>query len=253
MTLGNIIRQNRQRLGLSQPDLASRAQIEQSYLSKLENDHSAPSDEILKRVMLALELDIASLCAQLDTHRVDPKVLHIESIRTYLASHQQKSQRRNIVLMTLFTLIIGIGVALFYVGHAQAFFPGTLYSYESPGEIQPDEPADYYHGGWRRALTSLAGVGNNEVAEQIRQAETVQANRVEYHTLQSFQPLENNFTRHLDNGNRRFYRVRGSTIEVARPQNGWLMFFGIVLSISGLIALVMLLRLGAHDSPAGGH
>lgn len=248
MTLGNIIRQNRQRLGMSQPELASRAQIEQSYLSKLENDHSAPSDEILKRVMLALELDIADLCAQLDTRRVDPKVLHIESIRTYLASHQQKSQRRNTALMALFTLIIGIGVALFYVGHTQAFFPATLYSYESRGEIQPDEPADYFHGGWGRALTNSAEFGNNE----IRQAEAVQANRVEYHTLQSFQPLENNFTRDLDNGNRRAYRVLGSTTQVARPQNGWLMFFGIVLSVSGLIALVMLLRLDAHDSPAGG-
>lgn len=252
MTLGNIIRQNRQRLGMSQPELASRAQIEQSYLSKLENDHSAPSDEILKRVMLALELDIANLCAQLDTRRVDPKVLHIESIRTYLASHQQKSQRRNTALMTLFTLIIGIGVGLFYVGHAQAFFPGTLYSYESRGEIQPDEPADYYHGGWRRLFAEHSVVRNNEAAEQIRQAETVQANRVEYHSLQSFQPLESNFTRHLDNGNRRVYRVLGATVQVARPQNGWLMFFGIVLSVSGLIALVMLLRLDAHDSPAGG-
>lgn len=40
--------------GLTQPVLAERAQIEQSYLSKLENGRSMPSDEVLGRLAEAL-------------------------------------------------------------------------------------------------------------------------------------------------------------------------------------------------------
>jgi transcriptional regulator with XRE-family HTH domain len=41
--------------GLTQPTLAEKAGIEQSYLSKLENGRSMPSDEVLKRLADALE------------------------------------------------------------------------------------------------------------------------------------------------------------------------------------------------------
>jgi transcriptional regulator with XRE-family HTH domain len=40
--------------GMTQPQLAELAQIEQSYLSKLENGRSSPSDEVLKRLADAL-------------------------------------------------------------------------------------------------------------------------------------------------------------------------------------------------------
>lgn len=256
MTLGGIIRHHRQRQALSQPELASKAQIEQSYLSKLENDHSLPSDDTFKRVITALELNIADVCAQLDTRAADPRVLHIESIRTYLASFEQSNQRRSIILMVLFTLAIGIGVALFYTGHSKAFFAETLYSYESRGEIRPGEPSDYFHGGWRRAFPMQESFAtNNELSQQIREAEIIQANRVDHHTIRSYYPLENYFTRELDNGNRRAYRVQGAAAQIARPQNAWLMFIGMALAISAMIGLMIILRLGpgAHDNLAGGH
>ncbi|HVC37067.1 MAG TPA: helix-turn-helix transcriptional regulator [Gammaproteobacteria bacterium] len=41
--------------GLTQPALAEKADIEQSYLSKLENGRSRPSDEVLTRLAQALE------------------------------------------------------------------------------------------------------------------------------------------------------------------------------------------------------
>ena len=42
--------------GLTQPLLAEKAGIEQSYLSKLENGRSKPSDEVLARIAQALEV-----------------------------------------------------------------------------------------------------------------------------------------------------------------------------------------------------
>ena len=241
MTLGAIIRHHRQLQGLSQPALAQRANIEQSYLSKLENDHSTPSDEILQRLMHALELDIASLYAQLDNQRSDPKILSIHSIQTYHVALSSQQQRRQTLLITFFTLTIAVGVALFYLGHSKSLFPETLYSYESRGELIVGEPSDYYHGGWRRAVRQ-AEQSDLEFTESLRSAAIVQAERIDYHTVLSFSPLEQQFTRQLDNGNRRVYRASTPQVRITRPHNAWLMFFGIVLAVSGFIALTIRLR-----------
>ncbi|MBM7071474.1 helix-turn-helix transcriptional regulator [Shewanella sp. 202IG2-18] len=44
MTFGQIIKSFRTEKGLSQPEFAEQVGIEQSYLSKLENDKSLPSN-----------------------------------------------------------------------------------------------------------------------------------------------------------------------------------------------------------------
>ena len=250
MTLGAIIRYHRQLHGLSQPELASRAHIEQSYLSKLENDHSIPSDDILQRLMQSLNLSVVTLCAQLDTQKSDPRVLHIESIRHGLNATARKDKFAGALLTSAFVIAIAVGVALFYVGHSKAFFPETLYSYESRGELRPEEPADYFDGGWRRALpTTHVGFPNQDISEQVRAAETTQAQRVDYHTIRTFQPLERNFSKQLDNGNRREYRAVVGPQRVTRVQNAWLMFFGVMLAVGGMLALT-LTRRGAFDKQA---
>ena len=243
MTLGAIIRHHRQLQGLSQPELANRSKIEQSYLSKLENDYSIPSDEILQRLMNSLKLEINALCAQLDTHKSDPRVLHIECIRKGLNATARKNQLLTTLLTSGLVLAIAVGVALFYVGHSKTFFPETLYSYESRGELAPGEPADYFHGGWRR-LVPASGIGfpNNELAEQLHAAESAQANRIDYHTIRSYRPLENNFSQQLENGNRREYRSVVGQQRVTRTPNGWLMFFGVVFAVSGMLALTLIRR-----------
>ncbi len=46
---------------LTQPALAEKADIEQSYLSKLENGRSKPSPEVLSRIAAALETEVETL------------------------------------------------------------------------------------------------------------------------------------------------------------------------------------------------
>ena len=58
MTLGEKIKQLRQEKGLSQPELAAEAGIEQSYLSKLENDKSLPSNDILRKILAAFQVSL---------------------------------------------------------------------------------------------------------------------------------------------------------------------------------------------------
>ncbi|MDX1454577.1 MAG: helix-turn-helix transcriptional regulator [Gammaproteobacteria bacterium] len=61
MSLGTNLKHWRQVRGLTQPELAERAEIEQSYLSKLENDRSQASEGVLDRLATALEIDLDTL------------------------------------------------------------------------------------------------------------------------------------------------------------------------------------------------
>ena len=57
-TLGQQVKQLRNNKKLSQPEFAQQVGIEQSYLSKLENDKSIPSNEIFRALLIALDLSI---------------------------------------------------------------------------------------------------------------------------------------------------------------------------------------------------
>src|SRR4051794_21328179 len=60
--LGDAVKAQRERLKLSQRELAHRAQIAQSYISKLEaNQRPQPSWDVLKRLAAALEVQVADL------------------------------------------------------------------------------------------------------------------------------------------------------------------------------------------------
>ena len=57
MTLGNKIRNRREDLGLTQPELAQKSKLTQGYISKIENDSFVPKATTL--VVLAISLDLA--------------------------------------------------------------------------------------------------------------------------------------------------------------------------------------------------
>lgn len=72
MSIGNRLRHWRQVRQLTQPELAERAGIEQSYLSKLENHRSIPSDAVLERLADALAIDTSSLLEASETQSMRP-------------------------------------------------------------------------------------------------------------------------------------------------------------------------------------
>lgn len=243
MTLGHYIKTQRLQLNLSQPQLAQRASIEQSYLSKLENDLSVPSDDILKRLLDALDSDIAQMCKQLDANTLSGKLAAIDSVRSHLQVRHQRQQRSFTLKLVLCTCLIGLGVAMFYAGHSKVFFPNTLYTYSSDGEIRPDEPIDYFEHGWGRPFESNVGL-TIENQEQARRAARIERGiRVDYHTIRSFQPLDARFVRELSNGNRRLYRQQPGTQVVQRTGNAWLIFIGLFTAVSSLIWLMITLKL----------
>lgn len=57
-TFGTQLKHYRSELKLSQPEFAEQVGIEQSYLSKLENDKSVPSNDTFRSILTALNLTI---------------------------------------------------------------------------------------------------------------------------------------------------------------------------------------------------
>ena len=66
MKFSEKIKQLRNKAGLTQPELAKRSDIEQSYLSKLENDKGSPSFDVISKIAVALNTDAMTLIESLD-------------------------------------------------------------------------------------------------------------------------------------------------------------------------------------------
>jgi len=88
--------------GLTQPALAEKADIEQSYLSKLENGRSQPSDEVLARLAQALETAPETLFGNGD----EPSL------------HRAILWRASMAAIMVIALLAG-----FFVGRATAIYP----------------------------------------------------------------------------------------------------------------------------------
>ena len=127
MTLGEQLKKLRAEKALSQPELAELAGIEQSYLSKLENDKSLPSNEVLRKLLSAFSLSVAQLLESLDKSYIKNNLLVISDIEQLYqqASTKQLSQQRNLLYMA--SSLIVLAVTLFYVGYSKQVFNERLY------------------------------------------------------------------------------------------------------------------------------
>ena len=84
MNFGEKLKQLRTDKNLTQPQLADAIGIEQSYLSKLENDKSTPSAEIFQAILKALAIDVASLLENIDQKFIYAQLRQIPEVANYL-------------------------------------------------------------------------------------------------------------------------------------------------------------------------
>ena len=130
MNFGEKLKQLRQQRELSQPDLAEAAQIEQSYLSKLENSRSLPSPDVLNRLMVALNVTMEDLLDGIDDEETRLKLSSIPQVGAHIqmtATTQLERQRK-----WLFTslLLMAVGMSVLFAGAAALIFPDINFKYE---------------------------------------------------------------------------------------------------------------------------
>lgn len=139
MKLGETIKLLRTEQGLTQPELAQKAQIEQGYLSKLENDKATPSFDIINRIATALGLNGMELIGRLGHSYIAQHLSHIPEVAAEYASIRQQVERRLKRLLLTAGVCIVTGIGAFVGGMTDLFFPGTWYQYESLGVLKNDD------------------------------------------------------------------------------------------------------------------
>jgi len=109
MQLGKILRENRKELGWTQGVAAREIGIQQSYLSKLENDQFIPSQDVLLRLK-----DVYQLSEQ--------------QLPDFASSTQTHSSRKH----NLLAIVVFCFALLFiFLGQTGVFYSQTFYTYQA--------------------------------------------------------------------------------------------------------------------------
>lgn len=232
MTLGHRIKQLRQEYELSQPELADKIGIEQSYLSKLENDKALPSKDIFAGILAAFDMTAGQLLKPLMAEGLDTKLLQIKQIEQYY--QQCKRNGMNQVKRYVLTCIalIAVGWGFLYVNFSKSVFPETMHEYMSEGVVLAGEPEDIFVA-WRRLSDD-----SREAFEQ-KQREMIARESVDILLLPEYAGKK--FLNPVSGGSR-FYRFQ-EPVAVTRPVNGLFGMGGVVLLILGLLGLIFERRL----------
>lgn len=229
MTLGEYIKDLRATLQLSQPQLAELIGIEQSYLSKLENDKSLPSNEVFRRLLNALNVPLPAFIASFSTQE-QRQLSAIADVELYLKQQNMKQHRHSGLLVLSLSFVFALGAACFYAGFQALCFPERLYQYESQGLVLPGESA-FVFTDWDKFFPMLNGSG-----EQIRQSmqkraekEQLMYQRLAQVTELSFEHKGEYYIRTVEGGSRTF-EYKNSSV-VSRTGNTVLQLLGLFLMV----------------------
>lgn len=144
MTLGEKIKQLRTEAELTQPELAVNAGIEQSYLSKLENEKASPSFDIISKIAQALDTEAMAVINSLDATYVKEKLSHLPEVAARYAEERMKRKQANFRRYVLAASLIVFGICSVLAGSSKVIFPDKAYNYESDGVINKGEPIELY-------------------------------------------------------------------------------------------------------------
>ncbi|WP_223789977.1 helix-turn-helix domain-containing protein [Marinicella meishanensis] len=199
MKLSEKIKLLRTQEQLTQPELASKAGIEQSYLSKLENDKGTPSFDVINKIAQAFDLSGMELINSLSQSYIEQHLSHIPEVAAEYASIKHRQLRRLKWRFIWSSAVVVLGVGLFFIGSQGVLFPAVEYIYESPGVIKPGETVYQYQSHEIEAI--------NETREQAQLRTQNNRDRLDLHFLTVADYAGNTFIAEVPGG-RRVYEYR---------------------------------------------
>lgn len=235
MNFGTKLKQIRTDRNLTQPQFAELIGIEQSYLSKLENDKSQPSAEMFGNIIKGLGMAPEAFLADLDP-ATQASLRHIPQVSQFRDG--VKTRRVHDARRYIFGAAAAgaLGFAMMLASNNGIFFPNNQYKYVSKGVI-------------------LAGEADN-VFEQYRTIADMkmQANIISYHEFAALMAaFEEHRVKHViveswrDRGSVYFDNVPGGrrkfelekTRYVQSDQNRILQYLGALLAFGGVLTLIV--------------
>ncbi|MEX0299359.1 MAG: helix-turn-helix domain-containing protein [Kordiimonas sp.] len=223
MKFGDYLRQIREKHGWTQPEAAARADIEQSYLSKVETGKSYPSEDVFNRLTSVYNLDIKDMSRSIFSEELD-KLREVAQVRAIILSRQQNETYfiRSWLVIGLILLMAGAGLT------SSQFFEqkgtGPQFIYKSEGLILSGEPItlfDFMQDG-KTAPTKTEASKLLPVSERLD---------YEFMTIKEFRG--ESFVWQVEGG-QRFYKFVSSTPPEISNRNLFLFAFGIMLMTGGL-------------------
>jgi transcriptional regulator with XRE-family HTH domain len=240
VNVGEKIRQLRTSKNLTQPQLAEAIGIEQSYLSKLENDKSVPSADIFQAILRALSIDVERFLEGIDEQIVHRYLRQIPEVANHLNANvaYRAHQIRKWLYGSAVTCVLGL--SLIVAGQRGLIFSNKQYTYQSPGVVLPGEPTDIYDT-YHLTLTRRAMGGEITDKEAHKLVAEFRQTRIrEDHMLLS-DYRGDAFTVAVDGGTR-VYALRRAA-EYERRENRYLILLGTVLTLAGVFGFIVEARL----------
>jgi len=223
MKLSEKIKQLRNNANLTQPELAQAAGIEQSYLSKLENDKGSPSFEVISKLAAALSIDAMLLIESLDESYIKENLAHIPEIAAKATEIRlvKEQKEKRLYVQAAFMIVFGLAATL--LGGSKAIFSSFTYEYYSFGVLKEGESLRQF------SFAHLMKIGETNSERDKRLID----NRVrmnEDHIMTS-KYLGEQFVKMVPEG-RRVYRIT-SKIEATHHYNDLVMVLGIIFIMLG--------------------
>ncbi|QTH71903.1 helix-turn-helix domain-containing protein [Pseudoalteromonas xiamenensis] len=230
MTFGQYIKQLRTDKAYSQPELALKMNVEQSYLSKLENDKSVPSNDVFRKLLAALDMDIAAFMQGIKSSGMRHELRQIPDIEMWSRAHSNKQQLSRKQWLSAAIISISFGGALLFSGHEKIFFPETQYEYVSAGVLLDGEPLQVF-ANW---ATLAVPFEEQDVRDKVNQYYKQFAQRRDPKSKLLFTYRGESFVE-TDAQGRRFYEEEtNKRKQVIRSENAWMQFLGVFSLIAGV-------------------
>jgi transcriptional regulator with XRE-family HTH domain len=235
MTLGEQLKKLRNAKAMSQPDLANLAGIEQSYLSKLENDKSMPSNDIFRKLLLAFELSLPQFLVAFDKSYLVAQLSQIPDIENWLKQQQQSQMLNQRRYLYICSALIVLALTLFYTGQSKILLPEVQFEYYSQGVVLAGEPKSIFRD-WQK-LVPQEDVDNKLYYQKKR--EMAQRKDEKYIMSETF--LGTRYVVTTDEG-LRVYQADGDET-IANPINAWLRIAGVFFFVMGIMGFILERRL----------
>jgi len=240
MNFGERLKQLRTDKGLTQPQFAQLAGIEQSYLSKLENDKSVPSADMFSTLLSALEMDAPTFLQDVDQGVLTTTLRHIPAVTQFTQGEvrDQLSRTKRWLFGSAAAWILGF--ALMLAANDGIFFSNKLYKYSSPGVIRPGE-AENIFTAWREILAQQMVAKVITIEDMAKQSAEFLAKRERPITVEWPDSRGTVYYEAVENGRRRFELV--DTRHIQANGNRILQYIGAIVFACGFAGLFIEWRL----------
>jgi len=240
MNFGERLKQVRTDKGLTQPQFAQMAGIEQSYLSKLENDKSVPSAEMFSTILAGIGMDEKSFLADVDREVLETTLRHIPAVSqftTQVAVAQVNHGKRWLFGSAACWVL---GFAMMLAANDGIFFSNKVYLYRSPGVILPGEAENIF--STHKEIVMLRQAAKVITDEQAsRELADFESRRARPLMADSSENRGVTYAEQVDGGRRRYELV---STDLVRPAgNRILQYLGAIVLFSGFVGLFIEWRL----------